>query len=109
MSTDELADRLMTARRHVPFVQANLIEVAADDDEVVQRWRERNGCGADVRTVHNGPLSLTTWTGCRVASAAYHGIAHQWPTASPNSEPFTAPVGEQAAAATVMWTFLVSE
>jgi len=41
MSTDELADRLMTARRHVPFVQANLIEVAADDDEVVQRWREK--------------------------------------------------------------------
>jgi anaerobic magnesium-protoporphyrin IX monomethyl ester cyclase len=41
MTTDELADRLMTARRHVPFVQANLVEIPQDDDEVVQRWREK--------------------------------------------------------------------
>lgn len=41
MSTDELADRLVEARRHVPFVQANLIEMPQDDDPVVQRWRER--------------------------------------------------------------------
>lgn len=39
MSTDQLADRLVEARRHVPFVQANLIEVPEDDDLVVQRWR----------------------------------------------------------------------
>ncbi|MCK1360924.1 TIGR04295 family B12-binding domain-containing radical SAM protein [Bradyrhizobium sp. 199] len=39
MSTDQLADRLVEARRHVPFVQANLIEVPEDDDPVVQRWR----------------------------------------------------------------------
>jgi len=41
MTTDELADRLVEARRHVPFVQANLIEMPQDDDPVVQRWRER--------------------------------------------------------------------
>jgi anaerobic magnesium-protoporphyrin IX monomethyl ester cyclase len=41
MSTDQLADRLVEARRHVPFVQANLIEMPQDDDPVVQRWRAR--------------------------------------------------------------------
>jgi hypothetical protein len=40
MTTEQLAERLLTARRHVPFVQANLIEVAEDDDAVVQRWRD---------------------------------------------------------------------
>ncbi|MBV8399529.1 MAG: TIGR04295 family B12-binding domain-containing radical SAM protein [Acetobacteraceae bacterium] len=41
MSTDELADRLILARRHVPFVQANLITTAGDDEELIARWRER--------------------------------------------------------------------
>jgi anaerobic magnesium-protoporphyrin IX monomethyl ester cyclase len=41
MTTDELAERLLTARRHVPFVQANLIEVAEDDDAIVQGWRDK--------------------------------------------------------------------
>ncbi|MBI5264707.1 MAG: TIGR04295 family B12-binding domain-containing radical SAM protein [Bradyrhizobium sp.] len=41
MTTDELADRLVEARRHVPFVQANLIEMPQDEDPVVQRWRKR--------------------------------------------------------------------
>jgi len=41
MTTDELADRLVTARNHVPFVQANLIEVPQDDDEVVEQWRNK--------------------------------------------------------------------
>jgi hypothetical protein len=40
LSTDQLSERLILARRHVPFVQANLIETAADDDAAVQRWRE---------------------------------------------------------------------
>ena len=31
----------MLARRHVPFVQANLIEVPSDDDATVQAWRAR--------------------------------------------------------------------
>ena len=41
MTTDELADRLITARQHVPFVQANLIETAADEAELVRTWRAR--------------------------------------------------------------------
>jgi anaerobic magnesium-protoporphyrin IX monomethyl ester cyclase len=40
LSTDELADRLVYARRSVPFVQANLIEMANDDPALVARWRE---------------------------------------------------------------------
>ena len=41
MTTEQLGDRLVEARRHVPFVQANLIEMPQDDDPVVQRWRAR--------------------------------------------------------------------
>ena len=41
MSTDELSERLILARRHVPFVQANLIATADDDPALVERWRER--------------------------------------------------------------------
>ena len=40
LSTDQLADRLILAREHVPFVQANLIEMAGDNEHVVQRWRD---------------------------------------------------------------------
>ena len=39
MSTDELTGRLLLAKRHVPFVQANLIEVAGDDPAEIERWR----------------------------------------------------------------------
>ncbi|HTI88697.1 MAG TPA: TIGR04295 family B12-binding domain-containing radical SAM protein [Alphaproteobacteria bacterium] len=41
LSTDELADRLTIAKSHIPFVQANLIEMPHDEDEQVQRWRDR--------------------------------------------------------------------
>ncbi len=41
MSTDELADRLALARRHVPFVQANLLSVHGDDQALVGDWRQR--------------------------------------------------------------------
>ncbi len=40
-STDELAERLIHARRSVPFVQANLIATAGDDSSLVREWRER--------------------------------------------------------------------
>jgi anaerobic magnesium-protoporphyrin IX monomethyl ester cyclase len=40
LSTDELADRLILARENVPFVQANLIEMPGDDEDLVDRWRE---------------------------------------------------------------------
>ncbi len=41
MTTEELADRLILARRHVPFVQANLIESSGDDAGMVVAWRDR--------------------------------------------------------------------
>ncbi|WP_131195447.1 TIGR04295 family B12-binding domain-containing radical SAM protein [Lichenihabitans psoromatis] len=41
MTTDDLADRLIHARRSVPFVQANLIETAMDDPAMVTAWREQ--------------------------------------------------------------------
>lgn len=39
MDTPELAELLVKARRHVPFVQANLIGVVEDDPELVKYWR----------------------------------------------------------------------
>lgn len=41
MSTDELAERLIYARRTVPFVQANLIKTAGDDADEIAEWRAR--------------------------------------------------------------------
>jgi B12-binding domain/radical SAM domain protein of rhizo-twelve system len=41
MTTEQLADRLVEAKRHIPFVQANLIEVPQDDDDTVTRWRQQ--------------------------------------------------------------------
>lgn len=41
MSTDELADRLIYARKFVPFVQANLIKMAGDDAQLIAEWRAR--------------------------------------------------------------------
>jgi B12-binding domain/radical SAM domain protein of rhizo-twelve system len=39
LSTEVLADRLTLAKKHIPFVQANLIEMPQDEDDAVQRWR----------------------------------------------------------------------
>jgi anaerobic magnesium-protoporphyrin IX monomethyl ester cyclase len=41
LTTEQLAERLIEAKRHIPFVQANLIEVPQDNDESVHRWRVR--------------------------------------------------------------------
>lgn len=41
MSTDDLTERLLYAKRRVPFVQANLIKVAGDDPAMVADWRDR--------------------------------------------------------------------
>jgi B12-binding domain/radical SAM domain protein of rhizo-twelve system len=40
LDTPELAALLVEARRHVPFVQANLIGVVQDDPALVDHWRE---------------------------------------------------------------------
>jgi len=60
MTTDELADRLVTARNHVPFVQANLIEVPQDDDQVVQQWRRKM---QDAGVWANDPVPLYPYPG----------------------------------------------
>ncbi|TJV05769.1 MAG: TIGR04295 family B12-binding domain-containing radical SAM protein [Mesorhizobium sp.] len=39
LGTEELAALLVNARRHVPFVQANLIGVVEDDPALVDHWR----------------------------------------------------------------------
>lgn len=39
LGTEELAALLVDARRHVPFVQANLIGVVEDDPALVEHWR----------------------------------------------------------------------
>ncbi len=39
MTTEELTERLIAARRSIPFVQANLIEMPSDDDQMVADWR----------------------------------------------------------------------
>jgi anaerobic magnesium-protoporphyrin IX monomethyl ester cyclase len=41
MTTDDLAERLIYARRTVPFVQANLLEVTKDDRALIEAWRTR--------------------------------------------------------------------
>lgn len=41
MSTEELADRLIYAKRCIPFVQANLLEMEQDDPDAIERWRQR--------------------------------------------------------------------
>ena len=60
MTTEQLADRLIEARRHVPFVQANLIEMPQDDDPVVQRWRRRM---QDAGVWANDPVPLYPYPG----------------------------------------------
>ncbi|RWO45787.1 MAG: TIGR04295 family B12-binding domain-containing radical SAM protein [Mesorhizobium sp.] len=40
LDTEELAALLVDARRHVPFVQANLIGVVEDDPALVDHWRK---------------------------------------------------------------------
>jgi B12-binding domain/radical SAM domain protein of rhizo-twelve system len=40
MTTEQLADRLMFAKQHVPFVQANLIEMEQDSPEEVEQFRQ---------------------------------------------------------------------
>ena len=40
LSTDEISDRLVHARRTVPFVQANLLDAQVDDPAAVEAWRQ---------------------------------------------------------------------
>lgn len=60
MSTRELSDRLIFAKKLVPFVQANLLAMTEDDAEAVEDWRqdlEGNGVWA------NKPVPLFPYPG----------------------------------------------
>jgi anaerobic magnesium-protoporphyrin IX monomethyl ester cyclase len=60
LTTDQITDRLVYARRHVPFVQANLIDANVDDEDRVEAWREhlrRHGVWA------NKPVPLFRYPG----------------------------------------------
>jgi anaerobic magnesium-protoporphyrin IX monomethyl ester cyclase len=41
LTTDQITERLIYARERVPFVQGNLIDAQIDDEDAVERWRER--------------------------------------------------------------------
>ncbi|MBP7147064.1 MAG: TIGR04295 family B12-binding domain-containing radical SAM protein [Acidobacteria bacterium] len=59
-STEELGELLVHARRHVPFVQASLMDAKVDDAEQVRAWREhlaRHGVWA------NEPVPLFPYPG----------------------------------------------
>ena len=41
LSTDRIGDLLIHARKHIPWVQANLIKTVKDDPELVAAWQQR--------------------------------------------------------------------
>lgn len=60
LSTAELSERLVFARRHVPFVQANLLGMDEDDSQAVEAWRrhlQQHGVWA------NKPVPLFAYPG----------------------------------------------
>jgi B12-binding domain/radical SAM domain protein of rhizo-twelve system len=60
MTTEALTERLILARRHIPFVQANLILSAGDDAAAIAAWRQqlqREGVWA------NDPVPLFPYPG----------------------------------------------
>jgi hypothetical protein len=60
LTTPELAARLIEAKRHVPFVQANLIEMSQDDEANVQSWRAQM---QDAGIWSNDPVPLFPYPG----------------------------------------------
>lgn len=60
MTTEQLADRLIEAKRHIPFVQANLIAMPQDDGELVQCWRKQM---RDAGVWANDPVPLFPYPG----------------------------------------------
>ncbi len=55
LETEDLAELLTMARRHVPFVQANLIGMDQNPADLVEEWRERM---AEVGVWANEPVPL---------------------------------------------------
>jgi len=60
MTTGQLAGRLLEAKRHIPFVQANLIAMPQDDGELVHRWRKQM---RDAGVWANDPVPLFPYPG----------------------------------------------
>jgi B12-binding domain/radical SAM domain protein of rhizo-twelve system len=60
MTTEQLADRLLEAKRHIPFVQANLIAMPQDDGDLVHRWRKQM---RDAGVWANDPVPLFPYPG----------------------------------------------
>jgi B12-binding domain/radical SAM domain protein of rhizo-twelve system len=70
LTTEQIASRLIAAKQHVAFVQANLLESGADDPAEVERWREHlraYGVWA------NKPVPMFSYPGSP-------GYARQWGT-----------------------------
>jgi anaerobic magnesium-protoporphyrin IX monomethyl ester cyclase len=60
LSTDELAERLIYAKKSIPFVQANLLDAKVDDAPAIEAWRrhlQRYGVWA------NTPVPLFPYPG----------------------------------------------
>ena len=60
LSTDQMTARLVHARDHVPFVQANLIDARVDDPGAVEAWRRRL---SDAGVWANTPVPLFPYPG----------------------------------------------
>ena len=60
LSTDELADRLIYAKKFVPFVQGNLIEMKEDETGAVEEFRRRL---LDAGVWSNKPVPLFPYPG----------------------------------------------
>jgi B12-binding domain/radical SAM domain protein of rhizo-twelve system len=60
LSTEELTERLIHAKRTVPFVQANLLDSTSDRKEDVQAWRKRLH---DAGVWANDPVPLFPYPG----------------------------------------------
>jgi hypothetical protein len=79
MTTEELADRLLHARRFVPFVQANLIEMSGDDAALVEAWRAKLQAGG---VWANDPVPLYPYP-----SSPDYRRSSASPTTSPGNAP----------------------
>jgi anaerobic magnesium-protoporphyrin IX monomethyl ester cyclase len=41
LALEEITHRLIAAKQHIPFVQANLIDMQTDDPKAVKAWRQK--------------------------------------------------------------------
>jgi anaerobic magnesium-protoporphyrin IX monomethyl ester cyclase len=68
LSTAEITDRLLLAKRHVAFVQANLLEAGTDEPREVERWRRELQAGG---VWANKPVPMFPYPGSP-------GYTHRW-------------------------------